>query len=1123
MDLVQIGKYEVVGKIGQGAMGEVYKARDPGLGRFVAIKTISQRLDANELMRQRFQREAQAAAQLAHPNIITVFEFGEEAGMSYIAMELLEGTDLKEVIERRTLPGLEDKLPVLEQICDGLAFAHSKGLVHRDLKPGNIHLLPNGQVKIMDFGLARRSTDAAKTAVVMGTPYYMAPEQAQGGRASTRSDIFSLGAVAYELLAGRRPFGGESVPAVLYSVVHTAPEPLAKWIPELPLLATVVEKALAKDPGERFENAGEMLAAVREARKAFSDFAYDPAAATVAGVAPRPALPRPAPRTLSEAEDTSAPIKEALFELQQYLSDHLPPLMVADSMMLLLDCPPEGVATEIYAWALGQTHGPTRVALYEYLFHALSKIHLLGEFKLVEQERLDAYLRELSEEILECCSPEDQEPLRRSLDRLGRSETAGTAEILHRPGGERVLVAEGPASPGRAPDGSDPAGVADLRRLTLLVERLRQEVRASPPAGATAEASHSQLIAQTLASAVAHATSERELDDQLSRLRALGVAAEGGDLFRSLGQGLSEWVVPGGAAGGGLGLDETGQVEAMRRVIVLAEEPVEMARRFRGMVYAAIDEFNQGNLGRSVKMFELAERLIKEKQFDGSFVETIRRKGHESVDIDRLRKLAESPEKHAPLRTVLNFFYFGLGYPALLDELQVETKRDRRRLLLDLLQAHGPPVRTAALQRLEAQKSGGDDPGPFMLRNLVYLLRQIPRPSGNEEGTESLDREIDLISALATPGWPPFLAREVITALAAIKTVHAKQALVSLLHAHEADLLKTDAPDRGEGQALLDKICAALVRTGRLAAWNAVVEHALGERPELGPTIERLSEFSSQDLSTHPPVLTRLLQELRARLPRGVLSFLVTRKDQALTCLIEALSGTPVDEVKEALADIVRRFSGHSFAVAAQRAHEGLAARAETPTAAPLTENEHGDLEMFGLPSLLQGVVEKRATGLLTLLDAQGTPMAALTLEGGRVRTCQIGPLQGEEAFFQLLERPFAGAFSLLGRPPNPGAAPGGVFLDVGALTSEGILRYGALQKASALVPDDVALEATGASPTAVPGEQDYALVVKLWEKGCAGVTPRQCEAEIPLDAFRIRRALGHWVEEGVLRPRGGQ
>ncbi len=632
-----------------------------------------------------------------------------------------------------------------------------------------------------------------------------------------------------------------------------------------------------------------------------------------------------------------------------------------------------------------------------------------------------------------------------------------------------------------------------------------------------AQATHSQLISQTLASAVAHATSERELDVQLGPLRELGVAAEANDLFRSLGQGVSGWVVPAGGAGGGLALDETGQVEAMRRIIILAEEPVEMARRFRGMVYAAIDEFNQGNLGRAVKMFELAERLIKEKQFDGSFVETIRRKGHESVNPDRLRKLAESPDKHAPLRTVLNFFHFGLGHPALLDELQVESKRDRRRFLLDLLQAHGPPVRGAALKRLEAHRSGEDDPGPYMLRNLIYLLRMVPRV-----GEEGIEREIDLLAGLADPGWPPFLVREAITALAAMKPAKAKQSLVSLLHAYEVALLKTPVPDRAEGHALLDKICSVLVRTAHPAAFNAVLEHALSERPELGSTIDRLAEFSSQDLSGSPPLLARLLEELRARLPRGVLSFLVT-KDHVLTCLIEALSGTPQEEVREAFTDIVRRFSGHSFAGTASRGLEGFAARDQTPPAPPLTPSESGDLEVFGLPSLLQRLGEKRATGLLTLLDSQGTPVAAFALEGGQARTCQTGPLQGEEAFFQLLERPFAGAFSLIGRPASPGASSGGGFLDLGALTSEGILRYGALQKASALVPDDIALEATGASPTAVPSEHDYNLVLELWEKACAGVTPRLCEAEIPVDSFRIRRALGHWVEEGALRPRAGQ
>jgi hypothetical protein len=182
---------------------------------------------------------------------------------------------------------------------------------------------------------------------------------------------------------------------------------------------------------------------------------------------------------------------------------------------------------------------------------------------------------------------------------------------------------------------------------------------------------------------------------------------------------------------------------------------------------------------------------------------------------------------------------------------------------------------------------------------------------------------------------------------------------------------------------------------------------------------------------------------------------------------------------------------------------------------------ESGELGVFGLPSLLQSLSEKRTGGTLTLRDAEGAVTATLGLEGGRVRSCQAGRLQSEEAFFQLLEKPFAGTYSLSGRSSEGESSPSG-FLDLASVTAEGIRRYGGLQAARALVPDDASLEATGASPTTVPREPDYALVVTLWEKACAGVTPRQCEAEIPADSFRIRRALAHWVEEGALRLRVG-
>jgi predicted Ser/Thr protein kinase/tetratricopeptide (TPR) repeat protein len=271
MNLDHIGKYRVVGTIGKGAMGEVYKAKDPLLNRYVAIKKIAPGLAADPDFQRRFHREAQSAAQLSHANIVTIFDFGEEDGLAYMAMELLEGRDLKEVIRSRDLR-LGDKLSVMDQICEGLAFAHANGVVHRDLKPGNIHLQPNGQVKILDFGLALLGTsDMTKSGTVMGTPHYMSPEQVRGQRADARSDVFSLGAVFYELLSRHRPFDADSVHGVLFQILEQEPEPIRKWAPEVPgALVGVVERALVKDPAGRYADAGEMARALAEARESIA-------------------------------------------------------------------------------------------------------------------------------------------------------------------------------------------------------------------------------------------------------------------------------------------------------------------------------------------------------------------------------------------------------------------------------------------------------------------------------------------------------------------------------------------------------------------------------------------------------------------------------------------------------------------------------------------------------------------------------------------------------------------------------------------------------------------------------------------------------------------------------------
>jgi eukaryotic-like serine/threonine-protein kinase len=268
--LEQIGKYKILEKIGEGAMGEVYKAHDPVLNRFVAVKTISAELGADDTLRKRFEREAQSAARLNHPNIITVFDYGEEQGKIFMAMELLDGSDLKQVIARRAPLSLDDKLSVVDQIAEGLAFAHAHDIVHRDLKPANVHLLSNGQAKIMDFGLARLGgSEMTRVGMVMGTPHYMSPEQVRGERADARSDVFALGCVFYELLTYRKPFDADSMHSVLFKVMQEEPPSVQDLTPGIPaVLAQVVERAMAKDASQRFQNASEFRSALHRAMQA---------------------------------------------------------------------------------------------------------------------------------------------------------------------------------------------------------------------------------------------------------------------------------------------------------------------------------------------------------------------------------------------------------------------------------------------------------------------------------------------------------------------------------------------------------------------------------------------------------------------------------------------------------------------------------------------------------------------------------------------------------------------------------------------------------------------------------------------------------------------------------------
>jgi predicted Ser/Thr protein kinase len=292
----RIGKFEIVRRLGEGAMGEVFLARDPALGRDLAVKTIRLGTGFGPEARARFEREARSAGSLNHPNVVTVYEFGEDQGECYLAMEWVDGEDLHTLI-RSGRATQEELLDLLAQACDGLAYAHDRGIVHRDIKPGNILVSRAGRrpvAKLVDFGVALvPGSNLTRQGNWMGTVNYMAPEYLDSGRAVPASDQFAMGVVLYEILSGgRRPFTGETASSVLTAILRQPPAPFrpeeAQALP--PALLQVVGRALAKRPEDRYPGVDALAAAIRQAMAggpaAAGPSPAEPAGATPAGAGP---------------------------------------------------------------------------------------------------------------------------------------------------------------------------------------------------------------------------------------------------------------------------------------------------------------------------------------------------------------------------------------------------------------------------------------------------------------------------------------------------------------------------------------------------------------------------------------------------------------------------------------------------------------------------------------------------------------------------------------------------------------------------------------------------------------------------------------------------------------------
>lgn len=284
-----IGRYEIQEKIGEGAMAKVYRAYDPDINRSVAFKVLKSDFCVDEEYLSRFLREAKAAGALSHSNIVTVFDVGKIDSSPYIMMELLEGKDLAEVLKERTKLPISDVLVIALQLAKALHYAHNAGIVHRDIKPDNIIVLPDGEsIKVADFGIARmdQQSEMQKTQVgsVLGTPRYMSPEQALGSSADGRSDLFAVGVIMYEMLTGKKAFDGENIGTLMTQITQKQPTPIGTLCPEVPAgLRQIIQKLLHKKPERRFQTGDELakalgkeLAAAREQREEQSKHKYVP-------------------------------------------------------------------------------------------------------------------------------------------------------------------------------------------------------------------------------------------------------------------------------------------------------------------------------------------------------------------------------------------------------------------------------------------------------------------------------------------------------------------------------------------------------------------------------------------------------------------------------------------------------------------------------------------------------------------------------------------------------------------------------------------------------------------------------------------------------------------------------
>jgi len=787
-------------------------------------------------------------------------------------------------------------------------------------------------------------------------------------------------------------------------------------------------------------------------------------------------------------------VAAALSTFQRYLDEEIPPALASYALATLMAQPPDVLMQQVATWTTEQVR--TRpIAARQLLLHALKKIYITGELQLLDRVAVANYLDRVTGIALQVCPEGDVAELRSEVTLMRQSRA--TEAYLEQ---AAVVPARMPTLSVVTPQSESEAHAA--KQYSLIFDRLTREKASAGSKGAEVDP---QAIAQLLSMAATRSQTAEQLNQYLDQLRPL---AGGGDknVFVILGGALPSWDVSNFAPGSSR---PPSQVGAMEKIIDLAESIEVATKRFRELVAAAVEKFNQGALGAALWMLDVAEDSIPEKKLDITAVDQIRAEAVEMISAVQLRKFAENRSKHAAVKIALEFFPT-LHIAALFKRLRGEQSAERRRSLLGFIEAYGVTGREAALDELDRELQR-DDIDTYYLRNLIYLLHRITR-----ESLDTVDREFEALVKSSAPNNIIYVIKEAATALGLIKSDASVKLLTTRLAEFEAMLLRNDTSvhSTAEMQKLLDRIISALARIGTSAALLTIARHGMNANPLLGDTRARLAALAQHDLSFDESTVAVLLKALRQEIPGKLLGRLLPKKQDSTVRLIEALSGTPSEETEAVFRDIAHRFPDHDVGRAAAQVLAKWSP-AETPAradAASLT----GALEFFGLPSIVQSLGEMRASGMLTLMNKQKQAVAKLVFTDGKFLNAQMGQIRGDEALYQALERPLTGTFAFVPYPPEK-LVSDIVPREIMGLLLEGMRRNDELQRFIALVPDDVTLTKTNVKPTPHEEEADPALVREVWMKASSGANIAECERQLATDSYRVRRLVAHWLEQGAL------